>query len=74
MAGHVRPEYPVTLNRLEIMLSPSEFLRVHRGAIVSREQIARLVTTGDGTYRLTLRCGGEVAVSERYLNALKSFM
>jgi len=29
---------------------------------------------GDGGYRLTLRCGAAVAVSERYLGALKSAM
>jgi two-component system LytT family response regulator len=62
----------ITLNRLEALLDPAVFLRVHRGAIVRREQLARLATTGDGTYRLNLRCGAEVAVSERYLAALKS--
>jgi two-component system LytT family response regulator len=62
----------ITLNRLEALLDPAVFLRVHRGAIVRREQLARLATTGDGTYRLNLRCGAEVAVSERYLAGLKS--
>lgn len=62
----------ITLNRLEALLDPAVFLRVHRGAIVRRDQLARLSTTGDGTYRLTLRCGAEVAVSERYLAALKA--
>jgi two-component system LytT family response regulator len=47
---------------------------VHRGAIVRRSEIARLDTVGDGSYRLTLRCGAAVAVSERYLAALKSAM
>jgi two-component system LytT family response regulator len=64
----------MTLNRLEALLDPEEFLRVHRGAIVRRDQIASLATTGDGTYRLLLRGGGVVAVSERYLGALKSTM
>ena len=64
----------ITLNRLETMLDPVAFLRVHRGAIVRRDQIASLATTGDGTYRLSLRCGGAVAVSERYLGALKAAM
>ena len=64
----------ITLNRLEALLDPADFLRVHRSAIVRRSQIARLETIGDGSYRLTLRCGAEVAVSERYLGALKSAM
>jgi len=64
----------ITLNRLEALLDPAVFLRVHRSAIVRRGQIARLETVGDGSYRLTLRCGAAVGVSERYLVALKSAM
>jgi two-component system LytT family response regulator len=64
----------ITLNRIETLLAPADFLRVHRGAIVRRSEIARLDTVGDGSYRLTLRCGATVAVSERYLGALKSAM
>ncbi|WP_449406202.1 LytR/AlgR family response regulator transcription factor [Massilia phosphatilytica] len=64
----------ITLNRLETLLAPDDFLRVHRGVIVRRGEIARLDSVGDGGYRLTLRCGAAVAVSERYLGALKSAM
>jgi two-component system LytT family response regulator len=64
----------ITLNRLEALLAPGEFLRVHRSTIVRRSQFARLETIGDGSYRLTLRCGATVAVSVRYLPALKSAM
>lgn len=64
----------ITLNRLETLLEPDQFLRIHRGAIVRRDQIARLATTADGSYRLTLRCGGVLAVSERYLSLVKSSM
>jgi two-component system LytT family response regulator len=64
----------ITLNRLEALLAPGDFLRVHRSAIVRRGQIASLATIGDGSYRLTLRCGAQVAVSERYLTAVKSAM
>lgn len=62
----------ITLSRLESLLPSDEFVRVHRSAIVRRDQIASLATTGDGTYELTLRCGAVVAVSERHLHALKS--
>jgi two-component system LytT family response regulator len=64
----------ITLGRLETLLAPGEYLRVHRGAIVRRDQIASLATSGDGSYRLTLRCGAEVTVSERYAGLLKSAM
>jgi two-component system LytT family response regulator len=64
----------ITLNRIETLLAPEDFLRVHRGAIVRRGEIARLDSIGDGSYRLSLRCGATVAVSERYLGALKSTM
>jgi two-component system LytT family response regulator len=64
----------ITLNRLDTLLDPDDYVRVHRGAIVRRDQIASLVSTGDGNYRLTLRCGDTVAVSERYGSLLKSGM
>jgi two-component system LytT family response regulator len=64
----------ITLNRLEALLLPGDFVRVHRGALVRRGQIASLETSGDGSWRLLLRCGGAVAVSERHLDALKAAM
>jgi len=62
------------LSRLEALLDPAVFLRVHRGAIVRRDQVGRLETVGDGSYRLVLRCGAGVAVSERYVGALRALM
>jgi len=62
----------VTLGRFEALLDPAQFLRVHRSAIVRRDQVASLASTGDGTWRLALRCGGAVPVSERYLAALRA--
>lgn len=64
----------ITLNRLEALLPAEAFLRVHRSAIVRRDQIVSLETNGEGSYRLTLRCGGAVPVSERYLAALRASM
>lgn len=64
----------ITLNRLEALLDPARFLRVHRGAIVRRDQIASLATAGEGSHRLALRCGGAVPVSGSYLAALKAAM
>lgn len=64
----------MTLSRLESLLAPSEFVRVHRGTIVRRSQIAGIETRGDGSYWLSLRNGEVVAVSERYAGALKSIL
>ena len=64
----------IALGRLETLLDPAIFLRVHRGAIVRRDQAARLETVGDGSYRLVLRCGAQVAVSERYVGTLRALM
>ncbi|WP_338765331.1 LytTR family DNA-binding domain-containing protein [Massilia sp. METH4] len=64
----------ITLNRLEALLDPALFLRVHRGAIVRRDQIGSLVTGGEGSHKLMLRCGGVVPVSASYLAALKAAM
>lgn len=64
----------ITLGSLEALLPPDTFLRVHRSAIVRREQIARLDSSGDASWRLTLRCGAVVAVSERHLDAVRAAM
>lgn len=64
----------VALSRLEHHLNPSQFLRVHRGAIVRRDQVSRLAVVGDGSYLLTLHCGAEVPVSERYWQSVKASM
>jgi len=64
----------IPLGRLETLLDPAQFLRVHRGAIVRRDQAGTLATVGDGSYRLTLRCGARLAVSERYAPALRALM
>ncbi|RZA33317.1 MAG: response regulator transcription factor [Lysobacteraceae bacterium] len=61
----------MTLSRLEALLAPGSFVRVHRGTLVRRSEIASLETRGDGSYWLTTRGGQAVAVSERYAGALK---
>jgi two-component system LytT family response regulator len=64
----------IPLGRLETLLDPGVFVRVHRGTIVRRDQIGTLATIGDGSYRLTLRCAAQVAVSERYVAALRALI
>ncbi|MES2070088.1 MAG: LytTR family DNA-binding domain-containing protein [Pseudomonadota bacterium] len=62
------------LSRLEPLLKPDDFLRIHRATIVRRDQIKRLSVVGDGRYLLTLCCEAQVAVSERYVDALRACM
>nr|WP_315491547.1 LytTR family DNA-binding domain-containing protein [uncultured Rhodoferax sp.] len=61
------------LSRLEERLDPKVFLRVHRSSIVRIDQLHALKVVGDGSYLLTLRCGEHVAVSERFVHAVRSF-
>jgi two-component system LytT family response regulator len=64
----------IPLGRLETLLDPAQFVRVHRGALVRRDQLAGLAVVGDGSYRLSLRCGALVAVSERHIGAVRDCM
>jgi two-component system LytT family response regulator len=64
----------IPLSRLETLLDPVDFVRVHRGALVRRDQVASLAVVGDGSYRLSLRCGAAVAVSERHVGAVRDCM
>ncbi|NYE63204.1 two-component system LytT family response regulator [Duganella sp. 1224] len=60
------------LSRVEQLLRPDEFLRVHRTAIVRRDQVRRLSVVGDGRHEVTLACGAQLAVSARHLQDLKA--
>ena len=60
-----------TLNELEERLDPSEFLRVHRSAIVRLDQILEVRAVGSGRYRVTLKGGGTPTVSRGRARALK---
>ncbi|MGO4376642.1 LytR/AlgR family response regulator transcription factor [Pseudoduganella sp. RAF53_2] len=60
-----------TLTELERYLDPSHFLRIHRRMLVRRSQMAALRLTPDGM-TLTLKCGQNLPVSERYAMAAKA--
>ena len=64
----------ITLTQLERRLDPAAFLRVHRSTMVRRSECVALSVTGDGTYALKLRSGARVAVSERYVGAVRELM
>lgn len=61
-----------TLAELERYLDPADFLRIHRRTLVRRGQLHALRQTGEGGCALTLRCGEELAVSERYAATVKA--
>ncbi|MBC3882683.1 response regulator transcription factor [Undibacterium sp. LX40W] len=62
----------MTLSEMEKRLNPEEFMRVHRTAIVRTKQMQQVRVAGDGVYQLALFGGGEVPVSERYIDAVRS--
>ncbi len=62
------------LSRLAQRLDPASFMQVHRGAIVRVDQLHTLDATGDGSYRLGLKCGDVLSASERYAAQLRERM
>lgn len=64
--------FRASMTRLERQLDPAVFLRVHRGTIVRRDQALSLVTLPGGSHELRMRDGARVAVSERYVAAVKA--
>ncbi|GLR13468.1 DNA-binding response regulator [Chitinimonas prasina] len=63
-----------TLSHMATLLDPRTFIRVHRSYLVRRQQMQQLRVTGDGTYALTLRNGSQVAVSSRYVDAVRAVL
>ena len=64
----------VTISQLEQRLDPAVFLRVHRSAMVRRDQCSALSVAGDGVYALALRDGTSVGVSERYVEGVRAVL
>ena len=62
----------MALGRLAERLDPLVYARVHRCTVVRIDQLQSLAVVGDGSYLLTLRCGDQVAVSERYVQQLRA--
>jgi two-component system LytT family response regulator len=63
-----------TLNELERRLDPSEFLRIHRSAIVRLDRIREVRPEGSSRYRLTLTNGESLIVSRGRAAALKKLV
>lgn len=55
-----------TISALEARLDPRRFVRIHRSAIVRRDQIARLAHDRNGGWRVALNNGAELPVGRSY--------
>lgn len=64
----------VTLTHLERRLDPALFVRVHRSALVRRDQLVSLTVEGDGVYALRLKCGESAPLSERYVDEVRALL
>ena len=63
-----------TMRRLEQILDPARFVRVHRSAIVSMDRIESVEPSSSGDYVLTLRGGGQVTSGETYRGVVQELM
>ena len=62
-----------TMKRLEELLDPSMFVRIHRSAIVNRHRVSALRPHRNGEYFLKLDCDHELKLSRKYKSALSRF-
>jgi two-component system LytT family response regulator len=59
-----------TLTALERELDPACFARVHRSAMVALDRVRELQSLGGGEYRVLLRDGTRIPMSQRYRDRL----
>jgi two-component system, LytTR family, response regulator len=71
--GAERYVHHETTSGVEARLSPNRFLRIHRSAIVRIDRIKELVPWFNGEYRVTLKDGTALTLSEGYRDRLKRF-
>jgi two-component system LytT family response regulator len=67
----VRYIVPYTLEELEARLNPTQFIRVHRGAIINLDHLKEVVTWFSGRYKLILYSNHEVISSRERAKLLK---
>ncbi len=76
MCVHVNGEIFVlrgTMKRLEELLDPAMFVRIHRSAIVNRNRVKALRPHRNGEYFLKLDCDHELKLSRKYKSAISRF-
>lgn len=62
-----------TMKRLEELLDPDTFIRVHRSAIVNRHRVRSLRAHRNGEYFLKLSCNHELKLSRKYKSNVDRF-
>jgi two-component system LytT family response regulator len=62
-----------TMKRLEELLNPDTFVRVHRSAIVNRHHVRSMRPHRNGEYFLRLRCDHELKLSRKYKSNVSRF-
>jgi two-component system LytT family response regulator len=65
--------YRETTSRLETLLDPEQFLRIHRSTIVNIDRIQELEPLPGGEYRVTLKDATQLMLSESYRHRLVHF-
>ena len=55
-----------TLVRLEQELDPSQFVRIHRSALVRLDRIGEMLPSVHGDFRVTLKSGAQLTLSRHY--------
>jgi two-component system LytT family response regulator len=60
-----------SLKRLETVLDPDQFARIHRSTTVNLDRIATLHPHFHGNYRVVLTTGATLKLSRRYRDQLK---
>ncbi|MBC3875144.1 LytR/AlgR family response regulator transcription factor [Undibacterium flavidum] len=63
--------YRAPMTRLVKHLDPKIFMRIHRGTIVRKDQIASIYVAADNYYKMVMRCGDQTQISERYIASVK---
>jgi two-component system LytT family response regulator len=62
-----------TMKRLEELLNPDTFVRVHRSAIVNRHRVRSMRPHRNGEYFLRLGCDHELKLSRKYKSNVSRF-
>ena len=63
-----------SMQRIEELLDPALFARVHRSAIVNLDRIRKLVSDADGSYAVVLSTGASIPIGASYRSRLEEVL
>ena len=69
--GEVTHRYRKTMKRVQTMLGPDDFVRIHRSHIVNIDRIQQIQPLFHGDYIVILKDGTEVPLSRNYMPTLR---